>query len=102
MKEGKNMTNLQIAVKVISDGLERELSDYDYYKEYNITNWSQMLNAFNDAFGWNSKDVKNEIIKALQIYSNENNVNCNLSNLTSYRELISEVKKELKNRKIFR
>ena len=75
------MTNLEIAVKVISDGLERELSDYDYYKEYNITNWSQMLNAFSDAFGWNSKDVKNEIIRALQIYSKENNVNCNLSNL---------------------
>lgn len=93
------MTNLEIAVKVISDGLERELSDYDYYKEYNITNWSQMLNAFSDAFGWNSKDVKNEIIRALQIYSKENNVNCNLSNLPSYRKLISEVKKNWKTEK---
>ena len=41
------MTNLQIAVKVISDYLQQELSD-DYYKDDDIKNWAEML----EAFGW--------------------------------------------------
>ena len=37
-QKGENMTNLQIAVKVISDYLQQELSD-DYYKDDDIKNW---------------------------------------------------------------
>lgn len=100
------MTNLQIAVKVISDYLQQELSD-DYYKDDDIKNWSEML----EAFGWDSEDAKEEIRMVLWDYANENNVDCDLNDddeiedndgFTSYRKLTSEIRKELKNRKVFR
>lgn len=100
------MTNLQIAVKVISDYLQQELSD-DYYKDDDIKSWNEMLNAF----GWDSEDAKEEIRTVLWDYANEINVDCDLNDddeiedndgFTSYRKLTSEIRKELKNRKVFR
>ncbi len=100
------MTNLQIAIKVISDYIQQELSD-DYYKDDDIKNWAEML----EAFGWDSEDAKEEIRTVLWDYANENNVDCDLNDddeiedndgFTSYRKLTSEIRKELKNRKIFK
>ena len=100
------MTNLEIAVKVISDYLQQELSD-DYYKDDDIKNWAEML----EAFGWDSEDAKEEIRTVLWDYANENHVDCDLNDddeiednggFTSYRKLTSEIRKELKNRKVFR
>ena len=99
------MTKFELAVRVIADELEAIIKeDYD---DRDIDNWDDMLHSF----GWDTQDAKSEICYYLEDYSNKNNIDIMLDvdyelengdELVSYRKLTNEVRKEMKNRKIFK
>ncbi len=100
------MTNLEIAVKVVADYLQEQLDD-DYYKDDEISSWGEMLKCF----GWDSEDVKEEIKTVLWDYAIENNVYCDLNGdneiedadgFTPYKKLVNDIRKEMRNRKLFK
>lgn len=101
------MNNLEIAVKAVADYLEKELND-GYYADDEISSWSEML----ECFGWDSEDAKDEIRTVLWDYANENHVDCDLNDdddelengneFVPYKKLVNAIRKEMKNRGLFR
>lgn len=99
------MTKLELAVKIVCDDIEKDLNGQ--YKDWNITNWGEML----DAFGQDSKDFKEDVNYLLANYSNKNDVDLFLNDLgeleiddgsyITYRQLTNAIRKELKKREIF-
>lgn len=96
------MKKFELAVKIIVDEQEKELTGY--YQDWGIETWADML----EAYGQDSQDFKEDVIYMLNDYSNENNVNLYLNdsneledeegNFISYRKIINAVRKEMKNR----
>lgn len=93
------MTNLEKAVKVLVYDYEMAIKD-EYYN-WNINSWSDMI----EAFGQDSKDVKEDVIYTLRganIYLNDNGeLEEQDGTIISYRKLMNEVRKEMKN-KVFK
>lgn len=95
------MTKFELAVKVIVDNIKEELENY---KEWEIENWSDMLNAF----GFDSNDMRQEIEYYLESYSDANErTNLYLTvdheleienGFITYRQLTNAVRKELFNK----
>lgn len=91
-----------LAVKIVADSLEETLKD-EYYKDWNITTWSEMQSAF----GWDSSLTKSEIIYILNDYANkfgiyeiypddDGAIRTNDGDLMTYRQLTNAVRAELK------
>ena len=101
-EEVHKMKKFELAVKIIVDEQEKELTGY--YQDWGIETWADML----EAYGQDSQDFKEDVIYMLNDYSNENNVNLYLNdsneledeegNFISYRKIINAVRKEMKNR----
>lgn len=93
------MTNLEKAVQIIVNDYKTTLQND--YSDWDIHSWSDMI----DAFGQDSRGVKEDVIYVLMganIYLNDD---CELEEqdgtIISYRKLMNEVRKELKN-KVFK
>lgn len=97
-------TPFELAIKVVADGFEETLKE-DYYKDWDITTWSEMQNAF----GLDSSLTKVEIIYMLNDYANkfgvydvypddDGAIRTKDGDLMTYRQLVNAVKKELKER----
>lgn len=97
-------TTFELAVKVVADDFEKTLKS-DYYKDWDITTWSEMQ----DAFGCDSTDTKVNIRYALTEYAkkfgiwelfpdDDGAIITKDGDLITYRQLTNEVKKELKRR----
>lgn len=90
------MTNLEKAVNVLVYDYEMTIKG-EYYN-WDIHSWSDMV----EAFGQDSKDIKEDVIYTLRgadIYLNDD---CELEEqdgtTISYRKLMNEVRKEMKKR----
>ena len=90
------MTNLEKAVQIIVNDYKTTLQND--YSDWNINSWSDMI----EAFGQDSRGVKEDVIYVLMganIYLNDD---CELEEqdgtTISYRKLMNEVRKEMKNR----
>ena len=90
------MTNLQTAVQIIVNDYKATLQED--YSDWDIHSWSDMI----DAFGQDSRGVKEDVIYVLmgaKIYLNDD---CELEEqdgtIISYRKLMNEVRKEMKKR----
>lgn len=98
------MTKFELAVKVTVDWIKEDLNGY--YKDWGITSWSDML----DAFGQDSKGMQKDIEYMLLKYTNSqydkgNDIDITLNdyheledeegNFISYRTLTNAVRKEL-------
>lgn len=96
------MTKLELAVKIVVDDVKETVNDY--YSDWEISSWSEML----EAFGQTSQDFKEDVCYLLSNYSNENNVDLFLNDeyeleledgsLVSYRKLTNLIRKELKEK----
>ena len=93
------MTNLEKAVQIIVNDYKATLQND--YSDWDIHSWSDMV----EAFGQDSRGVKEDVIYTLRgadIYLNDD---CELEEqdgtIISYRKLMNEVRKELKN-KVFK
>ncbi len=97
-------TPFELAIKVVADDFEETLKE-DYYKDWDITTWSEMQHAF----GCDSADTKANIIYVLTDYANkfgifdvypddDGSVRTNDGDIMTYRQLVNAVKKELKER----
>ena len=93
-----------LAIKIVTDSLEETLKD-EYYKDWDITTWSEMQSAF----GWDSSLTKSEIIYILNDYANkfgmyeiypddDGAIRTNEGDLMTYRQLTNAVRAELKIR----
>lgn len=90
------MTNLEKAVQIIANDYKTTLQND--YSDWDIHSWSDMV----EAFGQDSKDIKEDVIYTLRgadIYLNDD---CELEEqdgtTISYRKLMNEVRKEMKKR----
>ena len=90
------MTNLEKAVQIIVNDYKTTLQND--YSDWDIHSWSDMV----EAFGQDSKDIKEDVIYTLRgadIYLNDD---CELEEqdgtTISYRKLMNEVRKEMKKR----
>jgi hypothetical protein len=90
------MTNLEKAVQIIVNDYKTTLQND--YSDWDINSWSDMI----EAFGQDSRGVKEDVIYVLMganIYLNDD---CELEEqdgtTISYRKLMNEVRKEMKNR----
>lgn len=90
------MTNLEKAVQIIVNDYKTTLQND--YSDWDIDSWSDMI----EAFGQDSRGVKEDVIYVLMganIYLNDD---CELEEqdgtTISYRKLMNEVRKEMKNR----
>ncbi len=94
----------ELAVNIVADSLEETLKE-DYYKDWDITTWSEMQSAF----GWDSLLTKDEIKYMLNNYADsfgvadvypddDGAIRTNDGDLMTYRQLTNEVRKELKRR----
>ena len=100
---GKATQQLKV-IFVVTDDFEETLKS-DYYKDWNITTWSEMQ----DAFGCDSTDTKANIIYTLNEYAkkfgiwelfpdDDGAIRTEDGDLITYRQLTNEVRKELKRR----
>lgn len=90
------MKNLEKAVQIIVNDYKTTLQND--YSDWDINSWSDMI----EAFGQDSRGVKEDVIYVLMganIYLNDD---CELEEqdgtTISYRKLMNEVRKEMKNR----
>lgn len=90
------MTNLEKALQIIVNDYKTTLQND--YSDWDINSWSDMI----EAFGQDSRGVKEDVIYVLMganIYLNDD---CELEEqdgtTISYRKLMNEVRKEMKNR----
>lgn len=96
------MTKLELAMKIVVDDVKEAINDY--YSDWEISSWSEML----EAFGQESKDFKEDVYYLLSSYSNDNNVDLFLNDeyeleledgsFISYRKLSNLIRKELKEK----
>ena len=97
-------TPFELAIKIVADGFEETLKE-DYYKDWDITTWSEMQNAL----GLDSSLTKVEVIYMLNDYANkfgvydiypddDGAIRTKDGDLMTYRQLTNEVRKELKER----
>lgn len=93
------MTRFELAVKVLVDDYKKEINDY--YSDWEIESWSELLNAF----GQSSADAKEDVMYILMRHENETGEKVALNdlgeleeedgNIISYRKLMNAVRKQL-------
>lgn len=99
------MTNLELAVRILADYYENTINED--YSDWGIESWSEMVKAF----GQDGDDVMEDVNSILDDYCKENNTKSVMltadfeieeaDGFVSYRELMNEVRKELKRRGVF-
>lgn len=94
------MTNLENAVQIIVNDYKATLqSDYS---DWDIHSWSDMI----EAFGQDSQDVKEDVVYTLKeadIFLNDDfGLEEQDGSVVTYRKLMNAVRKEMKNRGIFK
>lgn len=94
------MTNLENAVQIIVNDYKTTLqSDYS---GWDIHSWSDMIGAF----GQDSQDVKEDVVYTLKeadIFLNDDfGLEEQDGSVVTYRKLMNAVRKEMKNRGIFK
>lgn len=94
------MTNIEKAVQIIVNDYKATLqSDYS---DWDIRSWSDMI----EAFGQDSQDVKEDVVYTLKeadIFLNDDfELEEQDGSLVTYRKLMNAVRKEMKNRGIFK
>lgn len=104
-RKEKDMTNLELAVRILADYYENTINED--YSDWGIESWSEMVKAF----GQDSDDVMEDVNSILDDYCTENNTQSVMltadfeieeaDGFVSYRKLMNEVRKELKRRGVF-
>lgn len=94
------MTNLENAVEIIVNDYENTLQND--YSDWDIHSWSDMI----EASGQDSQDVKEDVVYTLKeadIFLNDDfGLEEQDGSVVTYRKLMNAVRKEMKNRGIFR
>ena len=94
------MTNLENAVQIIVNDYKAALQND--YSDWDIHSWADMI----EAFGQDSKGVKEDVIYTLKEANIFLNDDCELEeqdgSVVTYRKLMNAVRKEMKNHSIFR